>query len=157
MDAKTAELAGNITKPNRDQLADLTKLMVDVVKKQTVEEAQALSGEKACRPFVIRPLTSPNEIQMSLFDQTDSFFSILSHPPLFECEGHACGLYSDCVRDALGKGYDLDFVPKPSCDINSQPDECLFTTHRPPNNARCYPTYKPTGLAIFPLILLIYG
>lgn len=121
MYAKTAELAGVLTKPNRDRLANLTSKIVDVVKNQTVEAMQAESDKKRkTRPFVIRPLTTPNEIRHDLFDKPKAFFKILPHPPLFECTDHAYSLYSDCVRDALGKGYDLDIIPKPLVD-NSPP------------------------------------
>ena len=112
MYAQTAELANQLTRPNRDRLAHLTKSIVDVVRKQTVEESEVLAGIRPRRAFVIHPLVTPNEIRGEFFENVDALFNILPHPPLFECEDHAYSLYSDCVRDALGKGYDLDFVPK---------------------------------------------
>lgn len=122
MYAQTAELASNLTRPNRDRLANLTKSIVDVVQKQTLEESDVLSGIRDRRAFVIRPLITPNEIRMNFFDHAGALFKILPHPPLFECEDHAYSLYSDCVRDALGKGFDLDFIPKPHGGVQL-PDE----------------------------------
>ena len=111
MYAQTAELAGHLTKPNRDRLAHLTKSICEVVEKQTVEEMEFEAGDRTRRPFIIRPLTTPNDIRMQFFDGKEALFKLLPHPPLLECEGHAYSLYSDCVRDALGKGYDLDCLP----------------------------------------------
>ena len=110
MHANTAEFAGHLSKPNRDRLAHHTKLVCDVVKKQTLEEVEVLAGKRERRAFLIEPLQTPNEIRMQFFDQKKSLFSLLPHPPLFECEGHTYSLYSDCIRDALGKGFDLEFI-----------------------------------------------
>jgi hypothetical protein len=134
MYAKTAELASHLTRPNRDRLANLTKSIVDVVQKQTVEENEVMSGKRERRAFIIRPLTTPNEIRMNFYDNAESLFKILPHPPLFECEEHAYSLYSDCVRDALGKGYDLDLVPKSPVGGPS-PDE--FPLRRISNTRQC--------------------
>jgi hypothetical protein len=130
MYAKTAELASHLTKPNRDRLANLTKSIQDVVTKQTVEEQLVAAGKIPRRSFIVTPLTTPNALRMELFEKPKALFKILPHPPLLECDGHAYSLYSDCVRDALGKGYDLDLVPQrlagtgtdfPLRDISSTP------------------------------------
>jgi hypothetical protein len=110
MCANTAAFASKLSHPNRDRFALLSKQMCDVVKKQTLEEVEASAGRCERRPFLIEPLQTPNDIRMQFFDQEKSLFNLLPHPPLFECEGHACSLYSDCIRDALGKGFDLEFI-----------------------------------------------
>jgi hypothetical protein len=110
MYANTAAFAGQLSKPNRDRLAHLTKQICDVVKKQTLEEVEVSAGKRERRAFVIEPLQTPNDIRMQFFDKGQSLFNLLPHPPLFECEGHTYSLYSDCVRDALGKGFDLEVI-----------------------------------------------
>ncbi len=110
MCANAASFAGQLSKPNRDRFAHLAKQMCDVVKKQTLEEVEVSSGKRARRPFLTEPLQTPNEIRMQFFDKEKSLFNLLPHPPLFECVGHTCSLCSDCIRDALGKGFDLEFT-----------------------------------------------
>jgi hypothetical protein len=110
MYANTASFACQLSQPNRARFADLTKQICDVVKKQTLEEVEVSAGKRARRPFLIEPLQTPNEIRMQFFDKEKSLFNLLPHPPLFECEGHTYSLYSDCIRDALGKGFDLEFI-----------------------------------------------
>jgi hypothetical protein len=110
MYANTANFAGHLSKPNRDRLAHLTKEICNVVKKQTLEEVEVLAGKRERRPFLLEPLQTPNDIRMQFFDQEKSLFNLLPHPPLFECEGHTYSLYSDCIRDALGKGFDLEKI-----------------------------------------------
>ena len=110
MHANTAAFAGQLSRPNRDRLANLTKQICDVQKKQTLEEVDVLAGKRERPPFVLEPLQTPNEIRMQFFDQEKSLFDLLPHPPLFECEGHTCSLCSDCIRDALGKGFDSEVI-----------------------------------------------
>ena len=132
MYAKTAEFASKLTKPNRHRLANLTKQICDVVKKQTIEGIEVSSGSRPPRPFVIEPLQTPNEIRMQFFDSEKSLFRILPYPPLFECEGHTYSLYSDCVRDALGKGFDLEYITPTDglVDDQSFPISDIPTTKR---------------------------
>lgn len=104
MHANAAAFAGQPSKPNRDRLAHLTKQTCDVAKNR--------------RPFMPEPLQTPNNIRMQFFDQEKSLLSLLPHPPLFECEGHTCSLHSDCVRDALGKEFDLEFATPADVDDN---------------------------------------
>jgi hypothetical protein len=83
MYAQTAELAGSLTKPNRDRLANLTSSICDVVQKQAVEEMEVLEGKKERRPFIIRPLVTPLQIRMQFFDNAKSLFKLMPHPPSF--------------------------------------------------------------------------
>ncbi len=114
MYAQTAQLASDLTRPQRDRLANLTSTIVDITTKQTIEQMEVLSGKRERRAFMIKPLITPNLIRMNLFESTTALFNIMPHPPLFKCRDHAYTLYSDICQDALGKGYDLDYIPIPT-------------------------------------------
>jgi hypothetical protein len=118
MRANAAAFASKLSQPNRDRFAHLAKQMCDAVKKQTLEEVDVSAGRCERRSFLTEPLQTPSEIRMQLFDQEKSLFNLLPHPPLFECEGHTCGLCSDCIRDALGKGFDLEFATPTKGEID---------------------------------------
>ena len=136
MYANTAAFAGQLSKPNRDRLAHLTKQICDVVKKQTLEEVEVSAGKQERRPFIIEPLQTPNDIRMQFFDREKSLFNLLPHPPLFECEGHTYSLYSDCIRDALGKGFDLEFVTSTRAH-DKEPTSHDFPVGHVPMTRRC--------------------
>jgi hypothetical protein len=141
MHANTAEFAGHPSKPNRDRLAHHTKLVCDVAKKQTLEEVEVLAGKRERRAFLIEPLQTPNEIRMQFFDQKKSLFSLLPHPPLFECEGHTHSLCSDCIRDALGKGFDLEFITPMTIQATRKSTSLdRKVTHRQQGGAKSFST-----------------
>jgi hypothetical protein len=156
MYVQTAEMAGILTRPNRDRLAQLTKSICDVVENQTKEELEIQAGTKPRRPFIIRPLKTPNEIRSQLYDKSTALFRILPQPPLFECEDHAYSLYSDCVRDALGKGYDLDLVhPLTGAETNPVPVYPLSKISATSQCLRLFDLRGPIeGQASYPLVNL---
>ena len=54
---QTAELAASMPRADSDRLADYTKTVAQVVKKQTLEEIELQGGRTTIRPWTIVPMT----------------------------------------------------------------------------------------------------
>ena len=109
---QTAELAYSLPKSDRVRLANYTKTVCEVVKKQTLEDVEVAAARQEFRPWTLRPIISPFEMRRQMNDGSkDSMLYTVPHVNVIQVGAHAVSLPSDCLQDLLGHGYTLDFVP----------------------------------------------
>ncbi len=128
---QTAELAASMPRADSDRLADYTKTVAQVVKKQTLEEIELQGGRTTIRPWTILPVTSRFQMRRQMRDGSkDAIINNVPHVAITSVGCHAVTLPSDCLQDLAGHGFPLAYVPNSSesLDLPTFPVNSISTT-----------------------------
>jgi hypothetical protein len=143
---QTAELVSELSHQNRERLCALTKSISSVITKIVEDKMH----KKSFRPWKIHRITTMFDMRRVILEGATSLFNVIAKPVVNYHGGFGYILPSHCIQDALGHGFDLEFVQLEQNGTRRMAD-LVYPIHGIPPILRCWNLFNVNNPKALPL------